>query len=287
MARSLWEGSISFGLVDIPVGLYPAEYASELSFKLLDERDLSPVGYHRINKNTGKEVPWDKIVRGYEYEKGEYVLVTDDELKAANPRATQTVEIIGFVDDGAIDVVYFDRPYYLAPGRRGGKSYALLRDTLQRTKQIGIAQVVIRTRQHLAALMVRGPVLVLELLRYDTELRKPEDLDLPVDLLQKTRAREAELKLAERLVTEMKTKWKPDEYHDTYRDDVLALIEMKVKSGNPRAVIAPPRKAGAKGEGKVVDLMALLKKSVGEAGARGARRANEPAAGRRAGEHAA
>jgi DNA end-binding protein Ku len=264
MARALWEGSISFGLVEIPVGLHPAEVSEELSFRMLDKRDFSPVGYKRINKNTGEEVPWESIVKGYEYEKGEYVVLGEDELKAANPRATQTVEIIGFVDEGDIDILYHDRPYYLAPGKRGHKSYALLRDTLRRTKKVGLARVVIRTRQHLAAVLVRGPVLVLELLRYAHELRSPEDLDLPVDVLGKTRASEPELKLAERLVTDMATTWKPEQYRDEYREDVLRLIEDKVRSGKPLAVVEPPRRAGAKGGSKVVDLMALLKKSVGE-----------------------
>ena len=264
MAHALWEGVISFGLVEIPVSLYPAENREELKFRLLDRRDFAPVGYQRINKNTGKEVPWDEIVKGYEVDKDEFVVMSDEELRAANVRASQTVEIIGFVDGASIDPMFFDRPYYVMPARRGGKSYALLRDTLERTGRIGIAKVVIRVRQHLAALRVRGPILVLELMRFAHELRTPEDLDLPVESLSKVKATASEVKLAERLVREMAMPWKPEKYHDEYRDDVLKLVEAKLKAGKSRSIEEPKAERRKTGEAKVVDLMALLKKSLQE-----------------------
>jgi DNA end-binding protein Ku len=262
MPRALWEGSISFGLVEIPVSVFPAENREEMSFRMLDKRDFAPIGYQRINKTTGKEVPWESIVKGYEVEKDEYVVLSDEELKSANVKATQTIDIMGFVKEDEIDPMYFDRPYYVVPLKRGSKSYALLRDTLQRTNRVGIARVVLRTRQHLAALRPRGPLLVLELLRFAHELREPEDLELPVDSLGKTKASEAEVKLAERLVKEMAIPWKPAQYEDEFRKDVLALVQSKLKNGKARTIESPGRPKRRESGEKVLDLMALLKKSV-------------------------
>ena len=287
MPRALWQGSISFGLVEIPVAVHSAENRDELSFRMIDKRDFSPIGYKRINKNTGKEVAWEDIVKGYEVEKDEYVVVSEQELEQANVRATKTIEIVGFVKDGEIDPMFFDRPYYVAPAKRGSKAYALLRDTLARTKRLGIAKVVIHTRQHLAALRVRGPVLVLELLRFAHELREPSEAAVPVESLQKVKATEAEVKLAERLVREMEMPWKPEKYHDEYRDDILSLVESKLKAGKSKSLGEP--KGGRKGETagtNVVDLMAMLKKSVAarEKTARAPRAATrKPAARRKAG----
>lgn len=265
MARSIWKGSIRFGLVNVPVGLYSAEAREDLSFTLLDRRDLSPVGYQRINKSTGEEVPWDDIVKGYEHEEGDYVVLGDEDFRQANPEATQTVDILTFVDAEAIAPMLFDRPYYLAPTAQGEKGYALLREALERTGKAGIALVVLRTRQHLAALLPHGDVLLLELLRFAHELRQPEemDLDVPGRDLDELGISDKEVKMAERLIEGMVEEWDPEAYRDRYREDLLALIDRKVEAGETETVAAPVEEEAGR-EPQVVDIMTLLKKSVAE-----------------------
>ncbi len=277
MARSIWKGSISFGLVNIPVGLYVAETSKELHFNLLDRRNMAPIHYQRINAETGKEVPWDETVRGYEFEKGRYVVLSDTDLKRANPKGSQTVDIVDFVDLADIDPVYFEKPYYLAPERQGAKSYALLRETLRRTGKVGIAKVVIRTRQYLAAVAPMGDALVLDLMRFQDELRDPAELDLPAG---KQGVTEKELKMAERLVEAMVDKWDPGRYRDDFRVDVKELIERRVAAGQLEAGPAGPGPRQPAG-GKVLDLMSLLKRSVEGGGRKPARaKPRRPAAGR-------
>jgi DNA end-binding protein Ku len=262
MARSIWKGSISFGLVNIPVGLYSAETRDDISFKLLDRSTKSPIHYKRVSEESGKEVPWDETVRGYEVSKGKYVVLSDQDLKRAAPEATQTIDIQGFVDLEDISTLFFDKPYYLAPDSKGSKAYALLRETLRRTGKVGIAKVVIRTRQYLAAVVARGEsdVLTLELMRYAHELRDPEELDVPRG---KSGVSEKELQMAMRLVEGMEEAWDPDQYKDNYRSDLMKLIEERAESGELEGSTAPVPKAEATG-GKVVDLMALLKRSLDE-----------------------
>jgi DNA end-binding protein Ku len=262
-SRPIWKGSLSFGLVNIPVSLHPAETSNDLGFKLLDRRDLSPVHYQRVNEKTGKEVPWDEVVKGYEYVKGEYVPMSEMDFERANTEATQTIEITDFVDAAEIAPVYYDRPYYLAPAKNAGKSYALLRETIRKTKTVGIAQVVIRSRQHLAAVLPRDSVLVLNILRFAHEIRDPENLEIPENIS----IGEKELKMAERLVETMVGKWQPEKYRDEYREDLLALIERKVKAGKTKVIDeAPPREP--RRTAKVIDIMDLLKRSVEQAGHR-------------------
>lgn len=262
-SRSIWRGSISFGLVNIPVALYPAETPDDLSFKMLDKRDFQPVHYRRVNEKTGKDVPWDEIVKGYEYRKGEYVPLTEADFERANTDATQTIEITDFVDQSEIAPVYYDKPYFLEPQKNAAKSYALLREVLGRTKTAGIARVVIRSRQHLAAIIPRGPVLVLHLLRFAHELRDPGALDVP----RETRLDDREVKMAERLLETMTDKWRPEKYRDDYREDLIGLVEKKVKDGKTR-VIEEKRPPEARRTGKVIDMMDLLKRSVEKKGGR-------------------
>ena len=171
--RPIWKGTINFGLVNIPVALYSAEADNSIDFDLLDKRDFSRVRYRRVNEKTGREVPWDAIVKGYEYKKGEYVALTDDDFIKANVEATQSIDILDFVDAADISPVYFDKPYYLVPLKNGQRAYALLREVLKRTGKVGIARVVIRTREHLASLLADGALLILNLLRFPHELRDP------------------------------------------------------------------------------------------------------------------
>ena len=269
MPRGLWKGAISFGLVNVPVELFSAEKrASELDLTMLDKRDLAPVGYKRYNKSTGEDVPWGEIVKGYEYEDGRYVVLSDEDFRRANVEASRTVDIVAFVDGKEIAPLYYETPYYLAPGKRGEKAYALLRDALEKAGKVGIATVVIRTRQYLAAVMPQDGLLVMNTLRYSAELRDAGEIQVPAS---KVTAKEVDLAL--RLIKDMEEKWNPAQYKDTYREDLLKRIEEKVKAGQTEEITAPEKeKTGGKAE--VIDLMALLKKSV-------AGRAKKPARARK------
>jgi DNA end-binding protein Ku len=276
MARAIWKGSISFGLVNIPVGLYSAESRDEIHFKMLDRKTLSPIHYKRMAEEGGKEVAWEETVRGYELEKGHYVVLSDEDLKRASPEATQTIDILSFVDLEDISPLYFDKPYYLAPDSKGTKAYTLLRETLRRTGKVGIAKVVIRTRQYLAAVVARGEVITLEILRYAHELRDADELDLPSG---KEGVTPRELQMAERLVEGMVEAWKPEKYKDDYREDLMKLIEERAKAGELEGSDEPVPKAKP-ARGQVLDLMALLKESL-EGGKKGGKApARKPAAKR-------
>ena len=271
MARAIWKGSISFGLVQIPVGLFSAASPDELSFRQLDKRNLSPIGYKKYNKNTGEDVEGEEIVKGYEYESGHYVVLSDEDLRRANPEKTQTVEITDFVDLDDIRAVYFDKPYYLAPTGKNKKAYALLREALRRTGKVGIAKVVIRSREYLSAVVPDGDVLVLEILRYPHEIRAADDLEVPRGDPQELGVSERELAMAEQLVQGMTADWEPDKYKDSYRDDLMQLIQARIESGNTNTPDETPVEEVAAGEkGEVIDIMALLKRSV-EATGRGER----------------
>lgn len=264
MARVLWKGAIAFGLVNIPVSLYAGAKENELDFDLLDRRDFAPIGYQRINKKTGRAVEWENIVKAYATEAGEHVVMSDEDFRRANPVATQTVEILCFVDAGVVEPQYFQTPYRLVPAKRAEKGYALLRETLKRTGKIGIAQLVIRTKQHLAALMPIGDMLLLETLRYADEILPADEFELPKKTVGIT---DKELQMAERLVQDMTEPWEPAKFKDTYRDDLLARIQEKVAAGETHLVTEPAKEKKAPGGAQVIDLMAALKRSL-ESGAR-------------------
>lgn len=262
MAHAIWKGSVSFGLVNVPVNLYSAEArGEELSFSMVDKKDMSPIGYKKVNKNTGEEVPKDRIIKAFELEEGRYVTVSDADFKRAAPEKTQRVDIVAFVDAGDIDPVYFEKPYYLEPAARSDKVYALLREAMVRTKKIGIATVVIRSKQYLAALVPRGKALELCLLRYAEELRDPEDLKLPADDPKKLKISEAELKMAERLIEDLAAPWDPSQYKDEFKAELLSFIEKKAKEGESAAIAEAPKAPKA---APPADIMALLKASVGQ-----------------------
>jgi DNA end-binding protein Ku len=275
--RSIWTGSIDFGLVTIPVKLHSAETSSDLDFDLLDKRDLSRVRYKRVNEKTGKEVPWEDIVKGYEYEKGEYVALGDADFVNANVEATQSIPITEFVERESISPIYFDKPYYLEPAKNGRRAYALLREVLHRSGKVGIAKVVIRSRQHLAALLVEGPALVVNLLRFAHEVRDPAALELPANGQKGAPISPQELRMAEQLVQAMAGDWEPQKYRDDYHDDLLKMIEKKVESGQTKAVATAEHRP-REGKGKVVDIMHLLRESLDKAG----KTAEEPARRRKA-----
>lgn len=277
MARAIWQGSISFGLVEIPVALQSAEKPHELDLTMLDRRDFSPVGYARYNKKTEEEVPWAEIVRGYEYEKDQYVVLSDEDLKRANPELTKTVHIERFVDPDEIDPIFLEKPYYLTPLKKRSKGYVLLRETLERTNTVGIARIAIRTREHVAMVGVRGKLLLLYLLRYSDEIREPADFE--AEDLADAKASAKEIQMAVRIVEGMKEKWNPGDYEDQYSNDVLELVERKVASGKVHDITPTTRERAAPG-GKVIDLMPLLKKSLELAGTPSSARARRKAPAR-------
>jgi DNA end-binding protein Ku len=264
MPHAIWKGTISFGLVTIPVSLLAAEQPRELAFHLLDDRDMSPVHNKRVSEATGDEVPWEHVAKGFQVEEGRWVIVTDDDLRAANVEATQTIDVLAAVCAEEIDPKYFDKPYYLQPDKAGRKAYALLREALQREKRVALAKVVVRTRQHLAALVPDGDVLLLEMLRYPYELRDAGELDVPAGDLAASGVTEAEIALAGQLVSTISKPFDAGatEYRDTYRDDLLTLIARKAEGGAIVAQAAVPAETGG---GKVVDIVELLKASLDDA----------------------
>ena len=265
MARAIWSGSVGFGLVQIPVSVHGAEDKDELDMTMLDKRDFSPIGYERVNKKTGKEVAWDNIVKGYEHTKGKFVVLTDADFKAANVDATRQIDILDFVEFASIDPRYIDRPYYLAPQKAGKKAYAVLRETLKRTGKAGIGKVVLRTRQHLCAVVAHEKALLLVLMRFADELRSESDLDLPETNLKKLGVTAQELSMAEKLVEGLSGEFKPEKYEDEYRHDLMLLIKRKVKAGkvNDLSKDDETEKPESKSEGaKVIDLASLLRESV-------------------------
>jgi DNA end-binding protein Ku len=263
MPRAIWRGSLGFGLVQIPVSLHAAEEPDELSLTLLDKRDFSPVGYERINKKTGKEVKWEDTVKGYESAPGKYVVLTERDFAEANPKATHQIDILDFVEMSEIDPHYIDKPYVVVPDKYGKKSYALLREVLKRSGKAGIAKLVLRTRQHLCAVIPHGKALSLLVLRFADELRGTSDLELPEENLKKLGITNKELDMAEKLVSGMVDKWQPERYRDDFRKDLLSLIHARAKAGDVNSVSKEPGKAARPPKSaKVVDLVALLAKSV-------------------------
>jgi len=265
-SRTLWKGAITFGLVHIPVGLHTASTASGIDFDWLDKRSMDPVGYKRINKKTGKEITKEHIVKGIAYEEGQYVVLTDEEIAAAYPKTTQTIEIETFVANTDIPFVYLERPYYIAPINKGQKVYALLRDTLLKAQRVGIARVVIQTKQHLAVLVPSGPGLVLNLLRWGADIRSWEGLNLPPEGSKAAGLSDKELAMARQLVDDMSSPWEPAAFRDSFKDEIMALVEKKVKAGKTETVSQPERAETGPGSAQIIDLTELLQRSLRKAG---------------------
>ncbi|HET7536044.1 MAG TPA: Ku protein [Candidatus Didemnitutus sp.] len=255
--RPIWKGSISFGLVSIPVALVNASRQEELKFRLLRAKDLSPVNYKRVAEVDGREVPWDQIVKGYDYEKGKFVVLKEDDFKRVDLEATDTIDIVDFVDLDEINPVYFYRPYYLEAQKGGAPAYKLLREVLATTNRVGIAKIVIRTRQHLAAVKSNNELLVLDLMRFENELVPASEVKLP----EGKKLGNREIKMATTLVDQMSEAWDPNRYTDDYRSALMKLIDAKVKSGGKEI----PHKEKAKPATNVVDLLSVLQESLGSA----------------------
>ena len=259
MARSIWKGAIAFGLVNIPVSLTSAESKPDIQFHMVDSKNHARIRYERVNSDTGEEVPWDRLVKGYEHDDGQFILLTDEDLEAVQPQLTKTIEISEFVSLEEIDPLLFDKPYYLEPDKRGRKAYALLREALRESGKAGISRVVIRTREYLSAMFVRDDALVLMLLRFPQEIRSASKLELPSS---SEKPAKKELDLAGRLIDEMTTEWKPGDFHDEYRDALMDFIEKKIAGGDSVDDVKQPRDDDDETGGKVLDLAEYLQRSI-------------------------
>ena len=263
MPRALWKGTLGFGLVSISVELLSAEKADELDLDLLDRRDNARIGYLKINKTTQQPVPAEEIVRGFAVSDDRYVILTDDDLKSANPKATQSIDIFGFVEDAAVPRIFFAKPYFVSPLKGSDRAYALLRDVLRKSGQLALARVVIHTRQHVAAVYPHEDALVVQLLRYAADIREPDDAGVKSVPSLSGGASAKELAMAQQLLSSMEETWQPESYRDSYRDDVMKLIAQRSKKGG-KASPALPR-AAERGT-KVLDLVAALQKSLAAGG---------------------
>jgi DNA end-binding protein Ku len=261
MAGSIWKGSISFGLLNIPVTLQKAQEGSGLSFSLLDEDDYSPIKYKKVSAKTGKEVPMSRIVKGYEYESGQFAILDKDDFKRANPKATQTIDLEDFVSFEQIDLMFFDRPYYLVPQKSGIKGYFLLRDALKKTNKVAVGKIIIRTKMHLVCLMAKGDYLILELLRFAHEVIELNEVNY-LDGIEEPKINAKEVKMAMELIDGMTADWAPEKYHDTYNDDIMRIIDQKIKKGEKAEVYYDEDAKIQAPNTNVVDLMPLLKKSL-------------------------
>lgn len=262
MRSNIWKGSISFGLLNIPVTLQSAQQTKELHFSLLDEKDLAHIKYQKINAKTGKEVPYKRIVKGYEYKSGQYVIMSDADFERANVKATKSIDIEDFVLIDEIDTMLFEKPYYLAPQKGAEKGYFLLREALEHTRKVAIAKIVIRTKQHLAMIMPRGDYLILEILRFAHEVKEVNEVDYLYEVNKNVKFSPRELKMAEDLIKGMTAKWKPEKYKDTYYEDIMKRIQAKVKQGKGKYVEEPVKEERIEESSNVVDLLPLLRKSI-------------------------
>lgn len=263
MARPIWTGSLSFGLLNVPVSLMSGERSVDLHFRMLDSRSNTPVRYERVNAETGEEVPWKEIVKAFEYAKGSYVVLEPQDIKSAAADGREVVDVKAFVEAEAIGPEYFEKPYYLVPGKKAEKGYVLLRETLKRTGRIGIARVVIRTREYLSAVMPRGNALVLMLLRYPQELVDAEEYKIPEGAASEYRISPKEIQMAEQLIESMSDEWNPADYRDEFRDRLRKVIEKRMKS---KGVVTTDTEDEAEmpedAATNVVDFMSLLQKSL-------------------------
>lgn len=261
--RPIWKGSISFGLVMIPVTIFPSDAHSDLHFHLLDKRNKARIRYERINEKTGKEVPWNQIAKAYEFEKDNYIIIDEQELERTAYENFNTIEIESFVDRKDIEPLYYEKSYYLSPNKQGEKGYALLQKTLEATKKAGIAKVVIRTRQHLAAVLPYQNILILSLLRFPEEIKNYKEFQISEGELRRYKISSKEILMAERLVKSMSSKWNPNEYHDENRELLHKWIEKKIRAKD--SVIKEENKIKISPKAaKVIDFMTLLKKSIEE-----------------------
>jgi DNA end-binding protein Ku len=262
MPRPIWTGTLSFGLLNIPVSLMSGERKVDISFRMLDSRDRKPIRFERVNAETGEEVPWKDIVKAFEYDKGSYVVVEKEDIQSAAPETHESVDVEAFVDADSIGIRFYEKPYILVPGKKAEKGYVLLRETLKSTKKIGVARVVIRTREYLCAVIPEGDALVLMMLRYPQELVDPEEYKLPSGKAADYRITAKEVEMAKSLIQSMEAKWAPDDYHDEFRKRLEAIIKKRIKAKGATTKFTETPVEHEDAATNVVDFMALLQKSL-------------------------
>ncbi|BBJ94379.1 Ku protein [Xanthomonas campestris] len=262
MARPIWTGTLSFGLLNVPVSLMSGERKVDLHFRMLDSRDKKPIRFERVNADTGDEVPWKEIVKAFEYDKGSYVIVEEQDIRSAAPESHETVEVETFVDAADIDPRYFEKPYILVPGKKAEKGYVLLRETLRDTGKVGIAKVVIRTREYLAAVMPQGDALILLLLRYQQEVVDPEDFKLPSGAVSEHRITAKEQEMAKQLIESMSGRWQPEDYHDEFRGKLEQILRKRIQAKGGTTQVDDEPAPHEDATTNVVDFMSLLQKSL-------------------------
>lgn len=250
--RALWTGALSFGLINIPMRLYSATQEHTLNFDMLHKKDLSPIRYARICKADGKEIPYEDIVKGYQYQKGDYVVLVDEDFKRANLKKTKTIDMANFIDEKEIDPIYYEKPYFLEPGKGAEKAYVLLREVLKKSKKVGLAHFVLHHREHMAIIKPHGQLLILNQLRYQSELKKPAQLNIP----ESAKTSPSEVKMALQLIDQMTDHFHPEEYHDTYIEELQEIIAEKAKGKKPRTKGKEPKITDVK------DIMRMLKESL-------------------------
>ena len=260
MPHAIWKGAISFGLVHVPVTLYPASQDVSVDFDWLDKRSMDPVGYKRVNKVTGKEIEKENVVKGIKQDNGEYIILSDEEIKAAFPKTTQTIEIEAFVKASEINFIYLEQPYFLEPSGKAYKVYALLREAMKESDVIGIARVVLHTKEHLAALIPMEAGLMLNTIRWATEIRSVKDIKLPAD--GKNDLKPTELKMAHQLISDMTSPWKPNNFQDTFSRSIQTLVDKKIKAGQSKVVTSLEDTSSDVADSNVIDLTELLAKSL-------------------------
>lgn len=260
--HAIWKGALSFGLIHIPISLYTASRSRELKFKLLHKKDLSEIRYARICKEDGKEVPWEDVVKGYEYQEGQYVVLTDEDFEQANPKKTHAIEILDFTDEKEVDPIYYDQPYYLEPQKGADKAYLLLCEALKKSKKVAVCRYVIRQHEHIGIVKPHENLLILNQLRYTSQIVSLKNLELP----EKTELSKKELQVALQLIEQLTTHFHPEEYTDTYTEEVKQVIAKKAK-GQKISV-----KKEKRPRGEVHDIMSLLKASLEEHKKKGGKR---------------
>ena len=282
MARPIWTGNLSFGLLNVPVSLMSGARSNDISFRMLDARDRKPIRFERVNAETGEEVPWKEIVKAFEYDKGSYVVIEKADIAAASPETHESVEIEAFVDADAIDIRYFEKPYVLVPGKKAEKGYVLLRETLRKSGKIGVARVVIRTREYLSTVMPLGDALVLMMMRYPQELVDPAEYKLPEGNTGDYRISPKELEMATQLVDSMATEWNPDAYRNEFRERLSEIIRKRIKDKGATTQVLEEPATSEDATTNVVDFVALLQKSLGDKTRTPARKAAKKTTGKAA-----
>lgn len=259
MVRAIWKGDISFGLVSIPISLVSIEENNEIHFHLLNSKTNARVRYQRVDEETGKEVPWNEIVKGYEYDKGNYIIINEEAFEKASPELFKTIDIEEFVDSKEIDSLYYTKPYYLIPEGKNKKAYVLLREALKKTNKVGVAKTILRTKEYLSIILPHDQTLLLYLIHFKEDLRSEEELNVPKENINTYKISDKEIKMAVDLINDMSTAWEPEKYHNEYRETMQKWLDGQIKTLTQKGKKVTK---SARSHDAVVDFVSLLKESM-------------------------